>query len=233
MQQPGVESTSLAPVKRGAEQVAPGQRATGRRPDTFWGTLGHNPIRPILIGLLLAVLAGALGALASLHGPVFYTSKTVMMIDDPTQLASSGSQNEYVTLDELRYKYAGLVNTDVIAGPVATSLHLPVGSVIGSVSAEVPTLSLLMDVDASASTPQEAQTLAQAVANEVTSYVRAEDVQYQIPPPQQFTFNTVDPASAAIAQRPSTGKALTLAIGLAVLFFVLGLVGTQLVRYLR
>ena len=188
---------------------------------------------PVVVGLLMALVAGGLGAVLALRGPITYTSRTVMLIDDPYELATSGSQGAYVNLDALRYKYAGLVNTQPIAGPVASKLHVPLDSVIRSVSATVPSSSLLMNIDATGRTPRFTQLLSQAVADQVTSYVQTEDAQYHVPANVQFTFTTVDPASVPLAQRPSRGKALTLAIGLAVLFFVLGLLGTQLARHLR
>jgi len=90
-----------------------------------------------------------------------------------------------------------------------------------------------MDVSATWASPREAQILSQAIANEVTSYVRTEDLTYDIPQADRFTFTTVDPASPATTQTPSKGHAVTLAIGLAVLGFILGFLATQLVRYLR
>lgn len=190
-------------------------------------------MRPVILGLLLAVLFGIVGGFASLTGSTSYSSKTIMLINDPYSLATSGAASEFTNLAALRYKYAGLVNTYPIAQPVATQLHLPVNAVLGAISAQVPVESLLMEIDATWSTPQGAQVLSQAVANQVTSYVEAENATYQIPAPHQFTFTTVDPASAAVAQHPSENKAITFAIGLAILGFGLGYLGTQVARYLR
>jgi capsular polysaccharide biosynthesis protein len=181
---------------------------------------------------LLAATFGALGAVASLGGTKTYTSTTVMLIDDPYSLATQGD-SEFIKLDALRVKYSGLVDTNAIAQPVASRLHLPVGAVLGSASTDVPFESLLMDVSATWSSPREAQILSQAVADEVTNYVKTEDAVYGIPKADQFTFNTIDPASPPITHAPSKSKALVLAIGLAVVGFALGFLATQLVRYLR
>lgn len=198
-----------------------------------WKALTHDAGMAVLLGLLLAAVFGALGAVASLGGTTNYTSTTVMLIDDPYQLATSGDDSWFVKLDALRVKYSGLISTDAIAQPVARQLHLSLGSVLGAVSAQVPYTSLLMSVEATWSTPHEAQVLSQAVANEVTDYVRAEEVTYGVPPVDRFTLTTIDPASAAVAQGPSKTHAVTLAVGLAVLGFLLGFVATQLARYLR
>lgn len=198
-----------------------------------WRALTHDAGMAVLLGLLLAAVFGALGAVASLGGTTKYTSSTVMLIDDPYQLATSGDDSWFVKLDALRVKYSGLIGTDAIAQPVARELHISVGAVLGAVSAQVPYTSLLMNVDATWSTAHEAQLLSQAVANEVTYYVHAEEITYGVPAVDRFTFNTIDPASAAIAQGPSKTHAVTLAVGLAVLGFLLGFVATQLARYLR
>jgi capsular polysaccharide biosynthesis protein len=156
-----------------------------------------------------------------------------MLIDDPYQLATSGQIAEYSALDALRYKYAALVGTDAIADPVASKLQVPVDDVLGALSTNVPMNSLLMTVEATWSTPQGAQRIAQAAANEVTAYIATEDNAYAIPTADRFTFKVIDPATPAFGQGPSKSKAATLAIGLGVLGFALGFLGTQLIRYAR
>lgn len=198
----------------------------------LWLALGKQPMRAVLVGIVLAAVFGIVGVVASLSGPTRYTSNTVMLIDDPYGLATQGS-SLWAELTELRLKYADLVSTDAIAGPVAHELHLPVDSILGAASAGAPSTSLLVSIDATWSTPHESQVISQAVANEVTSYVQAEDVTYDIPAPDRFTLTTIDPASDPLAQGPSKAHALTLAIGLAVVGFALGFVATQLVRNLR
>jgi capsular polysaccharide biosynthesis protein len=194
--------------------------------------LAHNPLPAIVVGLILATVFGLAGAVSSFRGKTVYTSTTVMLINDPYQLATSGS-SEFVDLDALRSKYAGLLGTDPIAQPVAASLHLSLDSVVGAVSAEVPTQSLLMQVEATWQTPTEAELVSQTAANQLTSYVNAENVRYNIPANDQISLTTVNPASPAVARRPSKSHALTLAVGLAVLGFALGFFSVQLVRYLR
>ncbi len=199
----------------------------------LWEGLRRDPMRAVLVGLILAAVLGVIGAVAGRGGSTTYMSQTVMLIDDPYGLAVQGNFNSFMQLSALRFKYADLINTSPIAQPVATSLHLPVASVVGSVSAEVPAESLLLDIDATWSTPREAQVLSQAVADELTNYVKAEDANFNIPAPSAFTLTTVDAASAAVSHGPSSRKTLTLAIGLAVLGFAVGLFATQFIRYYR
>jgi capsular polysaccharide biosynthesis protein len=194
--------------------------------------LAHNPLPAIMLGLLFATVFGVVGAVSSFGGQTVYTSTTVMLINDPYQLATSGS-SEFLNLDALRSKYAGLLDTDPIAQPVAASLHLSLDGVIGALSSQVPTESLLMSVEATWASPTEAELISQTAANELTSYVNAENTHYAIPANDQISLTTVNPASPAVARRPSKSHALTLAVGLAVLGFALGFFSVQLVRFLR
>lgn len=201
--------------------------------EDVWSAMGHHAAAAIVVGLLLGVLLAAVGAMISLSGATVYTSSTTMLIDDPYQLATSGQVNEYAALDALRYKYAALIDTDAIADPVASRLHVPVNDVLGALSTNVPINSLLMTVEATWSTQREAQQVAQAAANQVTAYINYEDNAYAIPTADRFTFKVVDPATPAFGRGPSKSKAATLAIGLGVLGFAFGFLGTQLIRYAR
>ncbi|MHB1710024.1 MAG: YveK family protein [Acidimicrobiales bacterium] len=195
-----------------------------------WRALRARPLAGAVSGAVLGVVLAVVSAVISLSGPTVYTSTTVMLINDPLALATAGSEGQLLKLDTLRYKYSGLVGTDAIAIPVAKKLDLPVGQVFGSVTAQVPLSSLLMDVVATWPTPSEAALLSQAVANQVTAYVHMEDVTNGIPPKDRFTFTTVDPASNPTPSGPSPYHAATLAIALAVLGLLVGFAGTQLVR---
>lgn len=208
--------------------------STGWRPPEWqvrlWRALSRDPRPGLLAGLLVAVLLGGLGAGLSMTGATSYSSTTVMLIDDPLQLASAGSESQLLKLSVLRYKYADLAQTSVLATPVAQDLNLPVSDVLDEVTVGTPVGSLLLDVTATAPNPALAESLSQAMANELTTYVRTEDTTYAIPAADRYTLNVVDPASTASAHGPSTRHALTLGIGLAVLGFLLGLVTVQVRR---
>jgi capsular polysaccharide biosynthesis protein len=220
----------------GAEESLTGVRGpsstTKQKRHDLWGSLGDNPLPAVLVGILTAAILGVIGIVAVLSGRTVYTSQTTMLIDDPYLLATAGQPGEYGSLSALRYKYAALVNTDPIAQPVAEALHLPVNDVIGALSTSVPSSSLLMQVEATWSSPRGAQIVSEAAANQVTKYVESEDSQFSVPAIDRFTFDVVDPATAALAQPPSKSKAIALAIGLAILGFALGFFVVQLARYL-
>lgn len=198
-----------------------------------WLSMGQHALRAVLIGLFLGFVLALIGGLSVLSGKTTYSSTAVMLINDPYKLATSGQPDEFGSLDLLRFKYSALMKTQAIAGPVANKLGYPEERVSGALSTEVPASSLLMDVIATWPTRDGAQTLAQAAASEVTAYVNREDDAYRIPQADRFTFEVIDPAPPGTAHEPSKAKAASLAIGLAVLGFAIGFVGTQLIRFLR
>lgn len=199
----------------------------------LWRVLVTEARWALIVGAIVGVVAGVLGGVAAASGSTRYSSTTVMMIDDPYQLATAGDSGQLLKLDELRVKYAGLIGTDVIADPVATELGLRPSQVIGAVVPQVSGVSLLMGVRATWSTPRMAQRLSSAVADAVTHYVQAQDVAFHIPAVDRFTFDTVNPASPALPTGPSPFKAATIGVAVAVLCFVLAFVVTQLVRNRR
>ncbi len=210
----------------------------GRRPADDWQRrtvrgLGRKPRLAIVLGLIVAALLSVTGARSVLGAPTTWSSTAVMLIDDPPALATAGDDGQLLKLDELRTKYAALAGTFLIAQPVATQLHLSLGDVLGSVTATVPSESLLMDVTATSSTPRVSQRLAQTTAEQVSKFVKYEVAVYNIPKVDRYTFKVIDPATAATAHKPSGADALTLAVGLAVGGFAVAFVATQLWRQRR
>ncbi|MHB8437621.1 MAG: hypothetical protein ACYDD4_00445 [Acidimicrobiales bacterium] len=178
-----------------------------------------------MVGLLVGAFAGIVQA----TGSTTYTATTVMILDDPLGIALAGDEGEIVKLADLRLKYASLAQTEAIAGPVADALHVPVGEVIGTTSVGIAGTNLLMDVDATWSTPAFAQTLSLAVARELIAYIKTENVTYNIPAADQFVALILSPASGAAAQSPSIRKAALLALGVFVGGAVVGFGANQLV----
>jgi capsular polysaccharide biosynthesis protein len=195
--------------------------------------LRMKPLLAIVLGLIVASLLAVTGARSVLGTQTTWSSTAVMLIDDPSALATAGDDGQLLKLDALRLKYQALVSTTVIAQPVATQLHMPVGDVLGSVTATVPYQSLLMDVTATGSNPGVVQRLAQTTANEVTKFVKYEASVYNVPKADRYTFIVIEPAKVAAGNRPSHAYALTLAAGLAVAGFAVTFVATQLWRNRR
>ncbi len=199
-------------------------------PARLWRTLSFKPTVAFVVAAVLAVLVGLVSEYATLRGATVWTSRTVMIIDQPGGIAAAGDEGLLLKLTAVRYKYQGLAATSVIAGPVANKLGLPVGVVEGSTSVVAPADSLLLDVYGVWSGPAGAQRLSAAEAQQISTFVQNETATYKIPANQQFTMSVVDPASPASPSGPSHSKAAAVAIALAIAAFLVGFALTQLVR---
>jgi capsular polysaccharide biosynthesis protein len=185
----------------------------------LWRRLARRPGRALLAGLAAGVLvAMAVGVSVSQGGSATYTSQTVMLLDDPLGIATSGDAGVLVKMDDLRYKYASLASTDAIAAPVAATLHVPASVVLGATSVQVPANSLLLDVDGTWSTPGFARALSTAMAQGIIEYIQNENSAYDVPSADRFVASIVSPAGAASPSQPSHTRAV--AVGVLVLVLV-------------
>src|SRR5580658_9485832 len=130
------------------ETIGPAHRAASLDDwqHRIWVVLRTAPLIAVLVGLLLGLLLAFGVADSKLRAKTTYSSTTVMLIDDPALLASSGGEAQLLKLSSLRVKYSTLLNTDAMAIPIADKLHLSVNSVINSVVGNVTLEGLLMDV---------------------------------------------------------------------------------------
>lgn len=198
-----------------------------------WLVLRHRARLAAVIGFVIADIAGFLGAWSVVKTAPVWRSTTVMLIDDPYQLATSGDPGQLLKLQDLRYKYAALAGTEAIAGPVAAHVGLPVGAVEGAIGASPNAQALLIDVTGTWSSPTEAERLSSATAAALTQYVVTEEAAYNIPSTDRFVIRAIAPTGAAVASRPSSGNAAAHGVGYAVGGFAVGFVVTQLVRSRR
>jgi capsular polysaccharide biosynthesis protein len=195
--------------------------------------LRRTPGLALALSLIVAALLAFVGASSVVKAPTTFHSSAVMLIDDPRALATAGDDGEMLKLNELRTKYSALVGTNLIAQPVATQLHLPVGEVLADVTAVVPFQSLLLDITATGATPHFAERLAHATADELTTYVTDEGSLFNIPTEERYTITVIEPAKSATSNRPSHAYALTLGAGLAVVGFIVTFVLVQVLRRRR
>ncbi len=196
----------------------------------LWSALTDSPRLAMVFGLELAILLAAVGVFIGLRGAPVYSSKAVMLIDDPYRLATAGDDGQLVKLSALRVKYSALAGTSAMAQPVAAELHLPMSTVLDEVTVQVPLESLLMDVVSSAPTARRARELTAAMSSEITTYVQHEDATYAIPASDRFTITSIGPPSAATSSGPSRSHAVTLGAGLGAIGFLVGFCATQLLR---
>ncbi|HTT87434.1 MAG TPA: hypothetical protein VMF60_08715, partial [Acidimicrobiales bacterium] len=199
----------------------------------LWAMLRTGPLLALVAAAMVAAILGLSGEWFTLRGPTVWTSRTVMLVDEPSGIAVAGDQGLLLKLESVRLKYQGLAATNAIDQPVATKLDVPVSLVEGSAAVVLPADSLLLDVYGQWSSPTFARELSGAVAGEITAFVQQEDTQYKVPAADQFTITVVDAAAPATPSGPSHSKAATVALGLAIAGFVIGFVITQLVRNRR
>ncbi len=197
----------------------------------IWATLKDSPRKALLVSAVAAVVLAAAGAFLVLRGPTYWTSRTVMVIDDPYGLAAAGDPSQLLKLDQLRYKYTALAGTDLMAKPVATKLHLSASQVLANTAAFPSPATLLIDVYGRWSNPTEARRLSAALAAEIHSYVISENTTFGIPPTDQFSIRVADPASPATESGPSKGEAAGVAAAMALAGFALAYAAAQLIGH--
>lgn len=157
----------------------------------------------VVAGLVVGLIAAAL----VLTRPVVYQSQALLSIDQSRAIATSGDDGIVQKLFRLRYKYTGLVQTDVFRDPVVAATGLPRNKVAGSLYATADVNSLLVAVGARSGSKGDVQRIAQAGAEELVSYVRSEQSASDIPPEARITFSIVTPASRAAKISPTRHRA--------------------------
>jgi capsular polysaccharide biosynthesis protein len=173
----------------------------------------------VILALVLALLAGAGAALYQRSKPTHYISYSVMLIDQPFAVASDPGDATLAKLQRLRFYYAGLVQTQVIAGPVASQLQLPVGYVERSLSTLMSDSTFTIDLFAQGHNPQQASTIAQAATSELIDYVRKEQAKVGIASVNRVTLTEVTSPAAGVKVKVSLKKQL---ISAGVAFVVVG-----------
>lgn len=144
-----------------------------------------------ILALVLSLLAGAGAALYQRSKPTHYISYSIMLIDQPLQVLQDTGDATLAKLQRLRFYYAGLVQTQIIASPVAQQVNLPVATVEGALSTLMSDSTFTIDLFAQGRDPQQAQTIAQAATDELITYVRQQQSKLGIPSPDRVTLTEV------------------------------------------
>ncbi len=187
-------------------------------------------IRNLTYALLAAVLLAGLSAALVLRAPAEYRSIAVLLIDNPLALAASGDDGTVNKLEKLRGKYATLANTEVIAGPVAATLGLGAGEVIGRTDVEPAPATLSLVVSARGSDPEATRALARAMATEIGTFVESEHARNNIPALDRFVIEVVQEATPSARTSPSTDRALSSAATVFALVLALAYLALQFFR---
>ena len=212
-----------AAVVTPVEEVPPVPESTGsgrtrsRPTPRFWLVLVSAAI---VVGFVVAAVAAYA---VSKSSPTFQ-SQALLEIDQAHALAASPDDGVVAKLSRLRFKYAGLVRTQVFAAPVATNTKLPLGAIGGALYAGVDPNSLLLAVGARSGDRTRAQTIAAAGAQELIDYAHTEQTANQIPSAEQVTFSIVTPAGPGAKVSPTHRRIYLVGLG-AFLFVAAGTVG--------
>jgi capsular polysaccharide biosynthesis protein len=190
---------------------------------------GSFSLHNLLLAMVMAVLFAAVGAGYVLQQDPRYVSRATLVIDDPASIAAAGDNGELLKLNALRLKYAALATTQALTAPVARRLGTSPGAVRKASTVSVTPESLVMVSVGTAGTAQKAQSVAQAMADELGNYVKQEHERNKVPPARRFTISVVDPAFPGAKVSPTVGRALAVAavvgaVGLAAAYVVVQLV---------
>lgn len=173
------------------------------------------------VSLLAGLVVGLIAAIATKHSTPTFQSQAVLEIDQPTAVALSQDDGVIAKLSRLRYKYAGLVNTETFAAPVARKVGLPVGAVLGELYPIVDPATLVIAIGARTHDRTQAQQLANAGAQELVDYTNHEQAALKVPAAAKISFTIVTPAPEASKTAPSHQRIVLIGLG-AFAFVALG-----------
>jgi capsular polysaccharide biosynthesis protein len=178
-----------------------------------WPTNPRNLAILVVISLVAGIIVGFIAAIATKHGTKTFQSQAVLEIDQPTAVALSTDDGVIAKLSRLRFKYAGLINTETFAAPVAEKLGLPVGAVLGTLYPIVDPTTLIMAVGARSHDRTQAQQLANAGAQELVDYTKTEQDALNVPSTAKISFRIVTPAGQAIRTAPTDQRVSLIGLG--------------------
>jgi hypothetical protein len=190
--------------------------------------------RNLTLAFGAAALLAGLAAAVTLRAPEQYEATTILVIDNPLALATSGDDGTVNKLDRLRGKYATLAATQAIAAPVAEELGVGPGAVIERTEVFASPSTLGLVVVGRGGTADGATSMADAMADGIVDYVEAEHEANAVPAEDRFTFTVVQPAQSARKSSPSNDRALdsavlTFGFSLVAAYVILQLLRTPIV----
>lgn len=177
------------------------------------------PRRPgplaILVAAIAAILTAALASLLIPSNKSAYASTALVSLDTPRAIALARDSGILNKLNGVRYKYVGLVQTDVIGVPVAKRLGVPIEQVRGRLSAYALPTDLLIRVSCTEADPRAARRCATALSLSLVEFITREQANFDIPPILQLIAAQVQPAGpgVATASRPKRVLAVSLVVG--------------------
>lgn len=182
----------------------------------------------LAVGGVLAMLVGAAVLTVAARTPT-YAAEVAVAIDQVERLSAAEGPEIIDKLSRLRFKYAGLVRTRVIAGPVASELGRGEGEVAGAVYANVHHDSLLLTIGARHGNPDGALAIASSAAEHVVDLAATEQEEAGVAERDRFELTVVTPAEQARRVDHPGRRAGVVGIGLG-LVLLLALIPLRFLR---
>jgi capsular polysaccharide biosynthesis protein len=211
-------TTEGAPARQGrAPLQAVGSGRPGRRIMPWEAVTVASAANLIAALIISVVLAAGAGFLVLRQEPV-YQSQATLLIDQPSAITVQLNDGVLVKLSLLRNKYVALAASSQLLGPASEATGIPIEQ-LATVRAFAPPNSLLILTVAQGPDRPATQTLANTMADELSKYVSREQTDAGIPPLDQISLMTIQPAGLGAQVRPTTSHARSVALttGLAAL----------------
>jgi hypothetical protein len=199
-----------------------------RRRMTPWEAVTLPSLRNLTFALLVGVLLAGMAAGYTLTRPPVYESFSVIDLHQPDVFLEPGPGPVY-KLNALRLKYAAIVDTDPIVGPIARRLHVRPVEIAHNVHATVPQDSLVMMLTARAGSREGAQRLAKELTDQIVRFAGAEQDADKVPADKRVQLRVLDTARPAGKASPTANRAITTSIFTGLTGVALAYVALQLV----
>jgi hypothetical protein len=171
----------------------------------------------LVVVVLMLAGAAALGAAAYNERKVStYTSRAVVLVDQPFVIAASRDQGIVLKLSALRVRYASQIASTNFAQQVADRAALPIGVVRQELSAQLPALGLQLVLLAKGGDPETTQRVASAAAQVLIENNEAQQAAIHVKPELVVKLSVVTPAERGKLLEPDHKRSAELGAGAAV-----------------
>jgi capsular polysaccharide biosynthesis protein len=230
----GIEADEPAPrrrqlvARRGVGDGGPGDPAGLYRPSRTWTLLAQFSLANLLTALAAACILAGITGVAVLKEKAKYESSAVIELHQAKIFTDSGP-GPVTKLNALRARYASLAETQALLIPVGKAVGLAPGQVGKAVTVVFTGPSLLMKPTASTTSPELSQKLADAMADELSTYATKEQTDDKIAPADQVQLRVVQQALPGVKVSPDSSRALSAAavvggVVLAAIYTILQLI---------
>jgi capsular polysaccharide biosynthesis protein len=203
-----VEPIKMAMVTSEASDPVAGAGDPGfYRPSRTWALLAQFSLANLLTALVIACIFAGVTGVAVLKEKAKYESAAIIELHQAKVFTDSGP-GPVTKLNALRARYASLAETQAVLQPVGKAVGLAPGQVGKAVTVAFTGPSLLMKPTATTTSPELSQRLADAMADELSSYATKEQTDDKIAPADQVQLRVVQRALPGVKVSPDSSRAL-------------------------